>query len=78
MCGQKAFVDFQLLSVSSYEIIGSFFLAESCRSCLRMLLRLFLSLSYDVIVKFVFIVSYDVIVKFVTMSILVKNKNFVS
>jgi hypothetical protein len=43
-----------------------------------MLLSLFFSLSYDVIVKFVFIVSYDVIVKFVTMSILVRNKNFVS
>ncbi len=71
--------DFQFLYVSSYEIIVKFFYQCLVRGIVAMmLLSLFLSLSYDVIVKFVFIMSYDVIVKFVTMSMLVRNKNFVS
>ena len=49
MCGQKDFSsDFQFFFVSSYDIIVKFFF-----QCLTMLLlSLFLSVSYDVIVKF--------------------------
>jgi hypothetical protein len=83
--------DFQFISVSSYDIIVKLVFYQCLVGIVAMiLLSLFLSLSYDGIGKFVFIVSYDVIVnfvfivscdaivKFVTMSILVRNKNFVS
>jgi hypothetical protein len=59
--------DFQFFSVSSYDIIVKFVFYQCLVGIVAMmLLSLFLS------------VSYDVIVKFVTLSILVRNKNFVS
>ncbi len=48
--------DFQFLSVSSYEIIVKFFYQCLVRGIVAMmLLSLFLSVSYDVIDKFVYI-----------------------